>query len=215
MKNFVYLLITIMFISSCDVPQRNRFIQTPAFNGGNNGDSPSNQSGGNNVGSTTTQGSGTPNISGMNTESVNADPINQNGNNTDTSSSCNLRSGLSVGSLGNFQYCKDMYNPTVFKFRMQNNPTFVGNYSGICFAPIHINQNGQSLIGQIECIQTYQAGILYAGRYNLYSYANMNAFLVMHRAALEGFLSCINSKNPYVCSSFEQQNGNLFRFYNL
>lgn len=192
-----YILIILFVITSCDVPQRNRFIEVPTFNS-------------------------TPQDNTTLNKDTTATPVNTNNSSTNdlpTSSSTNLNNSCNltpitpyVSQLGPFEYCKDTVDQNRFRFRFANNPTNIYNQSGVCFAPLHNDSRSFYLVGNVECTN-YMANQSYGGNYTLTYNLPHNAFIVFHQVALNTFLACFRTGDYNACNSFNNNYFNYFKIY--
>ena len=187
--------ILIISVYGCDVPQRNRYINVPSYNG--------------TTGEVTTNGETT-------TTTYTTTPGDTNGQaattTTETTSepgyeNCQLNYSFYGGSLGYFGVCQQSSNERSFKFKFQNQYACQGGSNmstncGTCFLPMHMLANGTSfMVGSAQCVHQ-NAGQTYYGTFSKTRSEAINATIVIHRTSLDAFIQCMNAKSNYLSQCY-------------
>ena len=223
----IFLSILIISATSCDVPQRNRYI--------NSGPGITNISGDENTGDTPTNTfTSVPSEDDSQTDSTSNQEASEPGY-----ENCNLGYSFYGGTLGYFGICQQSNNERGFKFKFQNQYTCQGGSNmstncGTCIIPMHMLSNGTSYkLGPAQCVHQ-NAGQTYYGTFSKVGTEAINAAIVIHRYSLDSFTQCMNAKSNYlsqcyggaynqqclqgaesyatqVCTSFTQQHSNYYK----
>jgi hypothetical protein len=228
MKLIALTALMILVATSCDAPQRNRFIPSTGISSLDNDDD---YTGDGNF-TTGTNGNTNGNTNGGTTN-------NTNGSSEPGYENCDITPSYYGGSLGYFGICQKSSDERGFKFTFQDQYSCQGGSNmavncGTCFIPMHMQGNGSSfMVGPAECIHQ-NAGQTYYGTFSKNRGEAINATMVIHRYHLDSFIQCMTAKATYlsqcpggaynascvqqadnyayqVCSSFTQQHSGHYK----
>lgn len=193
----ILLSIFIIAATSCDVPQRNRYINTGNSGIENSGD------GDNIEDNPTSSFTTTPDENSIESDSSSTSSETNEPGYED----CNLGYSFYGGSLGYFGICQQSTNERGFKFKFQNqyscqNGSNMSTNCGTCIVPMHMLSNGTSyMVGSAQCVHQ-NANQTYYGTFSKTSTEAINAAIVIHRSSLDSFIQCMNAKSDYLSQCY-------------
>lgn len=191
------LTLVLIFTISCDVPQRNRYINpgTTSISGTGDGETE------------TTTYTTSPDKSDTSDEST---VITTPSSSTDSEpgyENCNLAFSHYGGSVGYFGVCQNTSDERGFKFKFQNQYNCQGGSNmstncGVCFIPMNMMSNGTSfMVGPAQCVHN-NADQAYYGTFSKTRSEPINATIVIHRTSLDAFIQCSNAKSDYLSQCY-------------
>lgn len=187
-------LLTLVFLFSCDAPQRTRFPTQSSDTviagggGGYDGYDGYNDNGSN--GSTGTDGSsgttGTTGSTGTN---------GSTGSNEQGFENCSNTTPFYGGSVGYFGLCQHSDDERKFKARFAQTDVVVGT----CFVPIHIVDGKSYKLGIAECVHN-QANTNYFMTLYKQRPEEINGVMVLKANAVNSYMQCMNAKANYIAA---------------
>lgn len=182
------IILTSLFVISCDTPVRNRYPDVPVYQPPSNDDNVT----GDNLNPTpavtetptTTPPSTTPPPTNTTTEDQGY-------------SHCSDQMNFNVFYLGNFSLCKNSLNQDFYRFKFEQGSKCFNGICGTCFIPMHHDGKGSIQIGNAQCFAP-EAGTIYYGNFIRKKALELNRVIAIAYSSLGAYELAVNSASAAI-----------------
>lgn len=186
MKKLALLSLITFTLFGCDQPIKSRYV-----NGGGSLGTGFDMGSGNNIGTNGDNGSGSTTSSSTTGQSTTGGQLG------DGYENCTLNYQYYGGSFGYFGICQHATNERQFKAKFQTS-----NTQGICFVPVHFNDDGSSYkVGRAECSNAIASGSIYTIPTTKDVSASINGVMVIQYSSLNSYMQCMTYKANYLAAN--------------